>query len=102
MSGAEIKQFVTDLLNEIIFTSGQCGQELVGNVFLPLKLGALNGWTVEEAAQIGGIWEYKSKAISQDSEGNPSFLSCRFTHRDDWALAKQMFEAAEKTENATD
>lgn len=94
MTRDERVQFVLNYVDNQIFTSLQVrNPNDLAMVFMPLILGALDGWEREDAAQIGCFYEYLSAAGPRAINGMPSFLSVKFMHRDD---CERCFPAIER------
>lgn len=90
MTEEELKQFVLGVADGRIFLGSFAPEDLVGSIFMPLFLGALEGIPLES---LGMVWEYNNKALPRCINGYPMFTSCRMMHKDDW---KRAFEAINK------
>jgi hypothetical protein len=84
MTDDQLKQFVLDYCDGKIFTSNQIrNPNSVGFVFMPLIMGALEGYTEEERGKIAMAWEHLSKAGPRSINGMPMFASCHLMHKED-------------------
>jgi hypothetical protein len=77
----EIKELARDIVEDKVFTSGMCPQEMLGMVFMPYGLGGMNNM---DLANVGAIVEHYAKAGERGINGYPMFMSCRVIHKDDW------------------
>lgn len=93
----EINEFCREVLANRILTSHQVPEDLIGSVFLMLKLGAFHDWELADIEQVGVLYERLDQAGPVAVNGWPSFLSLQVMHRDDWALA---FDKLQKMEAA--
>jgi len=55
----------------------------LATIFIPMGLMSWDGWTEEDKAQLGGVYEYMSEASPRSINGYPSFFSCKLLHKDD-------------------
>lgn len=99
MPDDELRAFVDDYLRDRIFTSANIrdpGRDL-GIVFLPIALGAFEGWPREKLEEIGILWEHMDprKMSPRSVNGMPCFFSFRIMHKDDWARAVRAIRAEE-------
>jgi hypothetical protein len=79
---ARLTQFVLNVCDRVVFTSAQILEpEMVCMVFMPLMLGA------KVPEDVGCIWEYMKDAVPRSINGYPSFFSCHFMNKEDWARA---------------
>ncbi len=92
-SDDELREFVVGWCDGRIFCSAELPTpDLLGSVFMPLALGALQEWTREEIGLIGVVWEYRREAGPLAVNGQPVFFSCRLMHRDDWERARRAID----------
>ena len=94
----ELKQLAVDINAGKVFTNAHVPEgEKIEVVFLPIALGALSGWTPDQAKDIGLIYEYLSEATPMTVNGMPGFISMQLLNRGDtdrlWALMKKIEEA---------
>lgn len=84
----ELKNFVRDYLAGLIVTSEDMDATLVPTVFMPLALGAIQGWSQKELAQLGAVWAHRTKDRSTGLgvNGYPMFVACRLMRKEDWAI----------------
>ncbi len=79
---ARLTQFVLNVCDGVVFTSAQVLEpEMLTMVFMPLILGA------KVPKDTGCIWEYLKDASPRSVNGYPSFFSCHFMNKEDWARA---------------
>lgn len=91
MSDEELAQFVLGVCDDKIFTMHHIPagkrENMAGMVFVPLILGAFQGWFEAELEKVGTVWEYMTEAGPRSVNGYPTFYSCRLMHTDDWVRA---------------
>ncbi len=99
MADDQLKEFVLGLCDGQIFTSEHVPEKqnfLLGNIFLPLGLGAFVDWKDEEIAKLGIAWEWIREAGPRGVNGFPNFFSVRLMHIDDWKRAHKAYETEMK------
>lgn len=94
MDDAEIKKVARGLVESHVFTHAMCPPDMIGNVFMPILLGGLNGIDLDK---VGGVYEWMDKANELSVNGYPTFMSCHLVHADDWV---RLYELALKIEAA--
>jgi hypothetical protein len=77
----EIKKVAKGLVDGRIFTALDCPPDMIGMVFMPLGLGGLGDYDID---QIGCVYEWLDKAGERGINGFPMFMSCKVIHKDDW------------------
>ena len=89
MSKAEMGTFVLEYCAGRIHTSQNVPTNILGSVFMPLALGALNEIPKKELAKIGVIWAstVQDRTVRGAVNGFPLFASCRIMTKKDWARA---------------
>lgn len=93
MTEDEIRQFVLNLCDGHVFTSAQIREpDMAEMVFMPLALGAFEGWTEDECSKVGCVWEHMKEAGPRSINGMPMFFSLRTMHVEDWARARAAIE----------
>ncbi len=97
MTDDDLRAFVLGYCDGRIFTSydlvARGHEDLLGQVFMPLALGALAGWSREDLNQIGVLWEECSRAGPLAVNGDPMFVSFNIMHSDDWERARKAINA---------
>ncbi len=89
----ELRKFVRECLANAIFLSSSVrDQKLLPMVFLPLALGAFQGWPKEELENIGVLYAYWHKAMPRSINGYPIFSELYMLHREDWAKVSLTLE----------
>lgn len=76
----DLRQLALDIAEGKVFTNQDCPQELLGACFMVVGLGGFAGWTQEELATVGLMYEYYSRAMGGGINGYPVFSSCQFVH----------------------
>ncbi len=87
---ARLKAFVVDYCSGRIFTSLHLSEtelDILPMVFMPLALGA----KVPEDVVV--VWEHLDKAGPRSINGYPSFWSCHFMNKADYARVRPVIEA---------
>ena len=87
----DLKQIAMDLFDGKIFSDRHISENeahMIGNVFMPIALGAFKDTPEEELKNIGMIYEYLSEAGPRSINGMPMFMSFRYLTKDE---AKDMF-----------
>ena len=91
---AELGKIAKDIAGNLIYTSNHLRDpNLIGNVFMPIILGGLSGYTQEQIADIGFVYEYYDQAGNSSINGCPIFFSCRIVSKHD---AKIIWEKVKK------
>lgn len=88
MTEDEIRQFVLNVCDGHVFTSAQCEPAIIHSIFMPIALGAFEGWTEDECSKVGCIWEHMKEAGPRSINGMPMFMSLRMMHIEDWDRAR--------------
>lgn len=96
MNADEIADLVRALVNGSVFTGAQCPPDMLASVFMVLGLG---GTGDIDPASIGMVYEYMDKAGEMAINGFPMFLSCKFVHKEDWAVVCDRAIAAQEALN---
>lgn len=95
----ELTQLAKDIVNNLVFTSNHINpneNDLIGNIFMPLLLGATSDMSQGQINDIGMIYEYyKNNSGGWAINGYPTFFSCRFISKHD---AKIIWEKVAKIE----
>jgi hypothetical protein len=85
-------RFVVDMVDGKILTAQQVVPfDDVGCVFPTLSF--LHEISVDARREIGTFFEYCDRAAGTARNGQPSFQSVQFIHREDWFLARDMIAA---------
>lgn len=92
-SDDEIADIVRGLVAGSIFTGAQCPPDMLSSVFMLLGLG---GTSDIDPASIGMVYEHMHKANELAVNGYPTFFSCQFVHKDDWAIIVERAIAAQE------
>lgn len=88
----ELKNIAIDLYHGKIFTDRDITEESnmsLGQVFLPIALGAFSECTEEDLKQIGLIYEYFSEAGPRSCNGLPGFFSFKLLSRTQFETAME-------------
>ena len=93
MTDEQIADVVRGLVAGSIFTGAQCPPEMLTSVFMVLGLGGLGD---VDPDTVGMIYEHMNKANEMAVNGFPTFLSCKFVHKDDWAIVAERAIAAQE------
>lgn len=86
----ELRKFVDDFASGQIFTSNHLPAsdlDMMKTIFMPLAFGALDGYTPEDIADIGVVYEYLDAQGPRSVNGYPIFMSCRLMRKGDWVRA---------------
>lgn len=91
----DLEDFVRDLVQNLIFTDKQIvSADMLGMVFLPIAMGALNDRSWNELMNVGLLYEYYNKAIpSRAINGCPMFFSVNLMNKADWARCAKAADA---------
>ncbi len=87
----ELRRFVDAFVSQQIFTSQHVPEsniDMLKVIFMPLAFGALDGYTPEDIADIGIVYEYLDAQGPRSVNGYPTFMSCRLMRKSDWARAR--------------
>ena len=97
----ELKNVAIGIHSGTIFCDRQVQDEnLLGNVFMPILLGALSEWTEEEAKEIGMIYEDLSEAGPRGINGYPIFMSCKMMNRKDAETVLMMVQKLRSSQDS--
>lgn len=97
MSDNELREFVLGVVDGRIFLSTYLSKhDFLHLIFLPIAFGAFENFSGDEMDNIGMIWEYYKEAGPRAINSNPSFLSMRIMHKDDWSRAFEVIKKEEK------
>lgn len=96
MNADEIADLVRALVNGSVFTGAQCPPEMLSSIFMVLGLGGTGGIDPES---IGMVYEHMDRANEMAVNGFPTFFSCKFVHKDDWAVVCDRAIAAQEALN---
>lgn len=90
VSDEKLREFVLGVLEGSLYTSDQVrDRNLLSMVFLPLALGALNGWREDQLKEIGVLYAPMSAALPRSINGYPIFGEFCLLNKDDWARASK-------------
>lgn len=98
LTGNEIAELVRALVSGNIFTAAQCPPEMIGSIFMVLALGGLASSEIDPES-IGMIYEHMDRANEMAVNGYPTFFSCKFMHKADWAIVVERAIAAQEALN---
>jgi hypothetical protein len=87
----ELREFVDAFVSQQIFSSQHLPEsdlDMLKVIFMVLAFGALDGYTPEDVADIGLIYEYLDARGPRSVNGYPTFVSCRLMRKDDWVRAR--------------
>lgn len=88
----ELKEFVQNVVGNKVFLLQQMSpiqqETLVPMVFVPIALGALEGWSEEDIKNIGTIYGFYDEAGPRSINGLPIFNRMHIMHKDDWERAR--------------
>ncbi len=87
MSQEDWNDFVANMAAGHVLTSNEVPPDMWNKVFMPLMMGGLSDWTVDELGQIGCLWERYDKAMPRSVNGYPMFASMHLISHDDWERA---------------
>lgn len=91
MTAEEITEFVLGYCDKRILTDREVPDEMLGFVFMPIALGALDKLSPEDVADVALIWEYYSAASSRRAiNGFPIMFSMRLMCRDDLLVVEPL------------
>lgn len=93
MSADEIADVVRGLVAGTIFTGAQCPPEMLSSIFMVLGLAGTGDIDLDT---VGMVYEHMSKANGMAVNGFPTFFSCKFIHKDDWAVVAERAIAAQE------
>lgn len=83
----ELSQLAKDIVNNLVFTSNHIhpnDNNLIGNIFMPLLLGATSDMSKEQIDDIGMVYEYyRGNSGGWAINGYPTFFSCAFLNKND-------------------
>jgi hypothetical protein len=92
-----LSQLAKDIAQDKIFISDYLRDpNLIGSVFMPLVLGALQNYSEEEVKDIGFVYEYYDKAMNMSINGYPIFSSCGFVSKADAGRIREKVKQIKK------
>jgi hypothetical protein len=92
LADEKLREFVLRYCDGKIYTHHDVPEQQLHFIFMPLALGALEGWTETELKQIGCIYGDMKDASGPSINGRPVFFTCQLMRVDDWARARAAIE----------